>query len=375
MQSFNSVLASLMANARDSAGSEEEVERLAQQLFAAQVPTETPTDQRAVEALPAIKIATAHVDNKASCSVCFDAFELGEEGVIELPCEHLYHPACIHPWLATHNTCPVCRAPLPAAAAPARAPAVDPARAAELPAAPMNPFALFEMLNTSGISIHGPGRGGGVHPWGSSVLRRDPSEGSEGSHFHGEEAGMFDGEGDAGGHASDDEDEMVRAAIAASLAEEEERQRQRSSMTVGQRVAAVQAPDAPGSGGGSASSSESSAPRFSQRYFIPPEPIPGGDEGAFTLKLRLPDASTVVRRFPPGATIGAVVAFIMSTDKRPLFATAPDGSPQLRLIVMGGGGAPASAGSCGPFSSESWDIPLSASGLPKRAQLVVEGWS
>jgi hypothetical protein len=35
-----------------------------------------------------------------------DEFRAGEE-VLELPCQHGYHPDCVLPWLEGHNTCPV----------------------------------------------------------------------------------------------------------------------------------------------------------------------------------------------------------------------------------------------------------------------------
>jgi hypothetical protein len=36
------------------------------------------------------------------------------DDVTAMPCEHLFHKACLRPWLDLHNTCPLCRAAIPA---------------------------------------------------------------------------------------------------------------------------------------------------------------------------------------------------------------------------------------------------------------------
>uniref|UniRef100_A0ACD5WU77 Uncharacterized protein n=1 Tax=Avena sativa TaxID=4498 RepID=A0ACD5WU77_AVESA len=46
----------------------------------------------------------------AQCSVCLGTVQAGEM-VRTLPlCKHLYHVECIDMWLASHDTCPLCRA-------------------------------------------------------------------------------------------------------------------------------------------------------------------------------------------------------------------------------------------------------------------------
>lgn len=43
------------------------------------------------------------------CVICFENFETGETLRV-LPCEHMFHPACIDPWLSKRrNACPVCK--------------------------------------------------------------------------------------------------------------------------------------------------------------------------------------------------------------------------------------------------------------------------
>lgn len=53
----------------------------------------------------------------AECAVCLSAVEEGEM-VRRLPaCKHVFHAGCVDMWLASHVTCPVCRAtvePIPA---------------------------------------------------------------------------------------------------------------------------------------------------------------------------------------------------------------------------------------------------------------------
>ncbi|OEL32384.1 putative E3 ubiquitin-protein ligase RHC1A [Dichanthelium oligosanthes] len=72
----------------------------------------TPAPQSAIDSMPVVKINRRHLNDDPQCPVCKDKFELGAEAR-EMPCKHLYHTDCIIPWLVQHNSCPVCRHPLP----------------------------------------------------------------------------------------------------------------------------------------------------------------------------------------------------------------------------------------------------------------------
>ncbi|KAK7387401.1 hypothetical protein VNO78_28176 [Psophocarpus tetragonolobus] len=72
-----------------------------------------PASKAAIDSLPTIEINNTHLALESHCAVCKEAFELGT-AVREMPCKHIYHPDCILPWLALHNSCPVCRHELPA---------------------------------------------------------------------------------------------------------------------------------------------------------------------------------------------------------------------------------------------------------------------
>ncbi|CAI8597250.1 unnamed protein product [Vicia faba] len=71
-----------------------------------------PATKSAIDSLPTIEIDNTHLEMESHCAVCKEAFELTTV-VREMPCKHIYHPECILPWLALHNSCPVCRHELP----------------------------------------------------------------------------------------------------------------------------------------------------------------------------------------------------------------------------------------------------------------------
>jgi hypothetical protein len=48
-----------------------------------------------------------------ACAICTEDLEEGCR-VTCMPCGHLFHAACLTPWLRQHNTCPMCRFRLPA---------------------------------------------------------------------------------------------------------------------------------------------------------------------------------------------------------------------------------------------------------------------
>ena len=74
-----------------------------------------PTAQSAIDTLPHVVIGAEGSGVSAGeheCAVCKDDLEHAAN-CRRLPCNHLYHSDCILPWLATNNSCPVCRFELP----------------------------------------------------------------------------------------------------------------------------------------------------------------------------------------------------------------------------------------------------------------------
>ncbi|XP_058097871.1 E3 ubiquitin-protein ligase RING1-like [Magnolia sinica] len=72
-----------------------------------------PASKSSIQSLPDIKVSDDLLASDSSqCAVCKDTFELGSVAK-QMPCKHNYHSDCILPWLALHNSCPVCRYELP----------------------------------------------------------------------------------------------------------------------------------------------------------------------------------------------------------------------------------------------------------------------
>uniref|UniRef100_A0A915N4I5 RING-type domain-containing protein n=1 Tax=Meloidogyne javanica TaxID=6303 RepID=A0A915N4I5_MELJA len=61
-----------------------------------------------IKRLPITKVTQEHCEKGTQCTTCMETFALDEE-VAQLNCKHIFHKACIEPWLQRKNTCPICR--------------------------------------------------------------------------------------------------------------------------------------------------------------------------------------------------------------------------------------------------------------------------
>ncbi|XP_047133102.1 uncharacterized protein LOC100214627 isoform X1 [Hydra vulgaris] len=67
-----------------------------------------PTPQHILDSLPRLKVTIAQLASKASCCICFGEYTLNED-ILQFPCNHFYHSACVLNWLKIKSTCPTCR--------------------------------------------------------------------------------------------------------------------------------------------------------------------------------------------------------------------------------------------------------------------------
>lgn len=105
----------------------------------------------------------------AQCSVCMDslmadrsAAEPAEE-VVSLPCGHVFHVACLEPWLETNTNCPTCRFDLDPLSTTLRPHRRTPGRAATAP----SPAEAGAIPSATGANAQGRG-----HPYARSPASR-----------------------------------------------------------------------------------------------------------------------------------------------------------------------------------------------------------
>ncbi|XP_061348513.1 E3 ubiquitin-protein ligase ATL6-like [Gastrolobium bilobum] len=73
-------------------------------------------DAEVIETFPILEYSEVKVHKigkeALECAVCLCEFEETETLRLIPKCDHVFHPECIDEWLASHTTCPVCRANL-----------------------------------------------------------------------------------------------------------------------------------------------------------------------------------------------------------------------------------------------------------------------
>ncbi len=124
----------------------------------------------AVAALPTFAWAHAPAQPPA-CAICTEDFEEGCR-VTSMPCGHLFHAACLMPWLRQHHTCPMCRFRLPTDDHPVACDRVRPASSA--PARPAGAHAGARRepdVPVLWTSIHRPASASNPATWSMSKLR------------------------------------------------------------------------------------------------------------------------------------------------------------------------------------------------------------
>ncbi|KAL8499343.1 hypothetical protein ACS0TY_022358 [Phlomoides rotata] len=75
------------------------------------VPRVPPASKEVVANLPVTTVTDeflGKLGKDAVCSICQENLVVDDK-MQELPCNHMFHPPCLKPWLDEHNSCPICR--------------------------------------------------------------------------------------------------------------------------------------------------------------------------------------------------------------------------------------------------------------------------
>ncbi|KAI5669553.1 hypothetical protein M9H77_19406 [Catharanthus roseus] len=74
-------------------------------------PRVPPASKEVVAKLPVTTITEdtlTKLGAEAHCAICQENLFVNDK-MQELPCNHMFHPPCLKPWLDEHNSCPICR--------------------------------------------------------------------------------------------------------------------------------------------------------------------------------------------------------------------------------------------------------------------------
>ncbi|KAJ2724125.1 hypothetical protein GGI07_002160 [Coemansia sp. Benny D115] len=99
-------LVAMIAQARSNSAvllTEEQVKALSRRTVTAGCPC----DSGVVENTEQRANVRGHQGSTETCGICLGDHTVGDE-VVDLPCSHTFHEACIVPWVKAHDKCPFC---------------------------------------------------------------------------------------------------------------------------------------------------------------------------------------------------------------------------------------------------------------------------